>query len=234
MKTLLVDAFDSFVFIIDQYLLGLNAGPTVVRSKADNAALIRETAPDLLVLGPGPGHPVDSGHVELVHEFAGAIPILGVCLGHQAIASAFGAHVLPAQNLMHGKTSEIDHDGRGLFAGAADHQIVTRYHSLIVDELTVPAELEISARSRDDGYVMGLRHRSLPIESVQFHPESITTEGGLGLVEAYLRAHVPAWGEASRSPTMPITAPVGRRTRRTSTPTSRGRNHATGWSDGAC
>ena len=194
MKAVLIDAFDSFVYIIEQYLAELGAEPTVIRSHADNADRIAELQPDVLVLGPGPGHPTNSGHVELVEAFAGRLPILGVCLGHQAIGCAYGATVSPAQHIMHGKTSTIDHDGRGIFAGAPADQLVTRYHSLVVQDATLPAELEVSARSRDDGYIMGLRHTSLPIESVQFHPESITTAGGLDLFRAFLTTYVAARG----------------------------------------
>lgn len=195
MKTLLIDAFDSFVFVIDQYFRGLDANPMVVRSRAGMSERVHEVRPDLLVLGPGPGHPLASGHVELVREFAGRIPILGVCLGHQAIAAAFGARVIPASHPRHGKTSAIDHDGRGVFSLSPEGQQVTRYHSLIVEETTVPPELTISARARDDGYIMGLRHRTLPIESVQFHPESITTDHGIDLLRSFLRVHVPAWSK---------------------------------------
>lgn len=190
MRALLIDAYDSFVYIIEQYLAELGAEPTVVRSAAGNAEVVRDLAPDLLVLGPGPGHPLASGHVELVREFAGEVPILGVCLGHQAIACAYGATVSPAQHIMHGKTSVLDHDGRGMFAAAPPGQVVTRYHSLVVEDATLPAELEVSARSRDDGYVMGLRHRELPIESVQFHPESITTVTGIELFRSFLAAYM--------------------------------------------
>lgn len=190
MKVVLIDAFDSFVYIIEQYLAELGAEPTVVRSASENVDLVRELQPDVLVLGPGPGHPLASGHVELVREFAGQVPILGVCLGHQAIGCAYGATVSPAAHIMHGKTSTIDHDGRGVFAAAPTDQLVTRYHSLVVEDATLPAELEVSARSRDDGYVMGLRHRELPIESVQFHPESITTADGIDLFRSFLHTYV--------------------------------------------
>jgi anthranilate synthase/aminodeoxychorismate synthase-like glutamine amidotransferase len=196
MKTVVIDAFDSFVFIIDQYLRALDLDPVVIRSGEDNAERIRHEDPDLLVLGPGPGHPTPSGHVELVHEFAGSLPILGVCLGHQAIAAAYGAQVVTAEHIMHGKTSTIDHDGGGVFAGTPQGQTVTRYHSLIVEEASLPAELEVSARSRDDGYIMGLRHRELPIEAVQFHPESVTTEGGMAFFSAFRDAHVGRGGSS--------------------------------------
>ena len=196
MKVVLIDAFDSFVYIIEQYLAELGAEPVVIRSDPGNTDRVHDLAPDVLVLGPGPGHPLDSGHVELVREFAGQVPILGVCLGHQAIGCAYGATVSPAQHIMHGKTSRLSHDGRGVFDGAPADQLVTRYHSLIVEDATLPAELEVSARSRDDGYVMGMRHRNLPIESVQFHPESITTADGIDLFRSFLRTYVsPATGE---------------------------------------
>lgn len=186
MKTVVVDAYDSFVHIIDQYLRSLRANPVVIRSDAATVERVRAEAPDLLVLGPGPGHPVDSGHVELVRAFAIRVPIFGVCLGHQALGVAYGARVSPAQHLMHGKTSRIEHDGQGAFAQQPQRFLATRYHSLVVEEATVPAELEVTARSCDDGYVMGLRHRELPLESVQFHPESITTELGLEIFRSFL------------------------------------------------
>ena len=120
---------------------GACAEPVVIRSDPGNTDRVRDLAPDVLVLGPGPGHPLDSGHVELVHEFAGQVPILGVCLGHQAIGAAYGATVSPAAHIMHGKTSTLDHDGRGMFREAERDQVVTRYHSLVVEDATLPSQL---------------------------------------------------------------------------------------------
>ncbi|MFF4182001.1 anthranilate synthase component II [Streptomyces sp. NPDC001691] len=186
MKVLLVDAYDSFSHIIDQYLLSLGAETDVVRSRTRTVAQLLASAPDAVVLGPGPGHPADSGHVELVHAFAGRVPLLGVCLGHQAIGLAYGARIAVAQRLMHGKTSPVDHDGQGVFAGAAQPLTVTRYHSLIVTD--PPAELTVTATSGDDGYVMGVRHRTLAVEGVQFHPESVMTQDGTRLFANFLES----------------------------------------------
>ncbi|MFE9121001.1 anthranilate synthase component II [Streptomyces sp. NPDC007172] len=192
MKVLLVDAYDSFSHIIDQYLLSLGAETDVVRSRTRSVAELIGSAPDAVVLGPGPGHPADSGHVELVHAFAGRVPLLGVCLGHQAIGLAYGAKVAVAQRLMHGKTSPVRHDGLGVFAGAGQPLTVTRYHSLIVTD--PPPELTVTATSEDDGYVMGVRHASLAVEGVQFHPESVMTADGMRLFANFLArpAGVPA------------------------------------------
>lgn len=184
---LVVDALDSFVYIIRQYLMSAGATPVMVRSNELRIEDVRAVRPDSILLGPGPGHPDDSGHVEIVREFAGDIPILGVCLGHQAIARAYGASVVPARHLMHGKTSRIRHDGRQMFAGVAPDFWATRYHSLVVVEDTVPDCLEVTAWSHDDGYPMGLRHRSLPIESIQFHPESICTQHGDLMIGNFVR-----------------------------------------------
>ncbi|WP_431782434.1 anthranilate synthase component II [Streptomyces chumphonensis] len=185
-RVLLVDAYDSFSHIIDQYLLTLGARTEVVRSRTRTPQQLVALRPDAVVLGPGPGHPADSGHVELVHAFAGRVPLLGVCLGHQAVGLAYGAEIAVAGNLMHGKTSPVRHDGRGLFAGVAQPLTVTRYHSLIVTD-PVPLELEVTATSLDDSYVMGLRHRRLAVEGAQFHPESVTTEDGLRLFANFLQ-----------------------------------------------
>ncbi|WP_308355644.1 aminodeoxychorismate/anthranilate synthase component II [Streptomyces sp. ODS05-4] len=187
-RVLVVDAYDSFVDILRQYLMSAGADVLMVRSRTHGLAALEALRPDAVLLGPGPGHPDDSGHVELVHAFAGRLPLLGVCLGHQAVARAYGADVVPARHLMHGKSSPVAHDARGLFTGLPDRFSATRYHSLIVPEPTVPPCLEVTARSTDDGYVMGLRHRTLPVESVQFHPESFRTEHGMAMIANFLTA----------------------------------------------
>ncbi|MFD0265997.1 anthranilate synthase component II [Streptomyces sp. NPDC127106] len=185
MKVLLVDAYDSFTHIIDQYLRTLGADTDVVRSGTRSPEELAALRPDAVVLGPGPGHPADSGHPELVHHFAGRVPLLGICLGHQAIGLAYGGRVTVAERLKHGKTSRVRHDGSGVFAGLGSAMTATRYHSLIVAE-PLPPELTATAHAVDDGYVMGVRHRTLPVEGVQFHPESITTVGGMRLLENFL------------------------------------------------
>ncbi|MEV1025814.1 aminodeoxychorismate/anthranilate synthase component II [Streptomyces sp. NPDC050264] len=185
MKVLLIDAYDSFVHIIDQYLRTLGADTQVVRSLTRTPAALAGLEPDAVVLGPGPGHPADSGHVELVHEFAGRVPLLGVCLGHQAIGLAHGARIEVAGQVMHGRTSTVRHDGAGLFHGLGHTLEATRYHSLLVAD-PLPDALETTAVAADHGYVMGLRHRTLPIEGVQFHPESVMTTGGLTMMRNFL------------------------------------------------
>ena len=195
MKALLIDAYDSFSHIIYQYLRMIDVDTEVVRSGelTPHEALVHES--DFVLLGPGPGTPEDSGHVEMVLELAGRKPVLGVCLGMQSIATAYGATVSPATHQMHGKTSSIDHDGAGVFTGIAPGFTATRYHSLIVDEATLPSEIVVTAHSSDDGYVMGLRHTELFLEGVQFHPESILTTDGIELfrnfaAEVGARQHV--------------------------------------------
>ncbi|MFF3372663.1 anthranilate synthase component II [Streptomyces sp. NPDC002680] len=185
MKVLLIDAYDSFVHIIDQYLRTLGADTLVVRSATRTPAALAGLEPDAVVLGPGPGHPADSGHVELVHEFAGRVPLLGVCLGHQAIGLAYGGRIEVAERVMHGRTSTVRHDGAGLFQGLGHTLEATRYHSLLVAE-PLPEELVTTAVAADHGYVMGLRHRTLPVEGVQFHPESVMTTGGLTMMRNFL------------------------------------------------
>jgi anthranilate synthase component 2 len=191
MRIVVVDAFDSFVHILKQYLLDLGTDPVVVRSDEFTPDVVTSWGAQALLLGPGPGHPDDSGHIQIVRRFAGEVPILGVCLGHQAVGAAFGATVVRAGHLVHGKASAIEHDGQGLFVGMRQGFRAMRYHSLVVDESTVPGCLRITARSRDGGYVMGMRHRSLPIETTQFHPESVGTESGHGMLARFLERCVP-------------------------------------------
>ncbi|WP_327263434.1 aminodeoxychorismate/anthranilate synthase component II [Streptomyces sp. NBC_01232] len=185
MKVLLMDAYDSFVHIIDQYLQVLGADTEVVRSRTRTPEQLVGLEPDAVVLGPGPGHPAESGHVELVHAFAGRVPLLGVCLGHQAIGLAYGGRIEVAGQVMHGRTSIVRHDGEGLFQGLGHSLEATRYHSLLVAD-PLPEPLVTTAVAADHGYVMGLRHRTLPVEGVQFHPESVMTTGGLTMMENFL------------------------------------------------
>ena len=170
---LMIDNYDSFTYNLVQVFRGLGADMQVVRNDKIDVDGIRALAPAAIVLSPGPGNPDSAGiTLEAVKAFAGAVPMLGICLGHQSIAQAFGGKIVHARRLMHGKTSPISHDGRGMFAGLPQGFAAMRYHSLAVDRGTLPECLEISAES-DDGEIMGLRHRTMPIESVQYHPESI-------------------------------------------------------------
>ena len=187
MKLLLIDNFDSFVYNLAQAFGALGAEPIVVRSDASVEELTA-IAPDGLVVSPGPGTPDDAGiSVAAIKHFAGRIPVLGVCLGHQCIGAAFGGHIdRAAVGPVHGKTSEIDHDGKGVFAGIPSPMVATRYHSLAIEPQSFPQDLEVTARS-SDGLVMGVRHRTLEVEGVQFHPESVMTPDGPALLENFLR-----------------------------------------------
>ncbi len=191
MRVLLVDAYDSFTHIIDQYLKVLGASTDIVRSRTATPQELAARGPDAVVLGPGPGHPRDSGHVELVQAFAGRVPLLGICLGHQAIGLAYGGRVEVARRARHGKTSPLRHDGSVLYEGVRQGAHVTRYHSLVVDP-GLPADLAATSYAGDDGAVMGLRHRTLAVHGVQFHPESIATDHGMRLLENFLgTVHAP-------------------------------------------
>ena len=187
-RVLVIDNYDSFVYNLVQALGELGADPVVHRNDAIDVAGIRRASPDAVLISPGPGRPEDAGvSLEVVARLAGEIPILGVCLGHQVIGQAFGGTVVAAPTLMHGKTSSVHHDGRGVFAGLPDPMVATRYHSLVVAPESVPEVLEVTATS-EEGVVMGLRHRTLAVEGVQFHPESFLTPGGPQLLSNFLAA----------------------------------------------
>lgn len=184
---LLLDNYDSFTYNLYQYLGELGAEVRVVRNDEMSAAGVLALGPGAVVISPGPGTPDQAGiSLDLIRSCAGRVPLLGVCLGHQALGQAFGGKVVRAPRLMHGKTSEIEHDGRGVFAGLPVPFTATRYHSLVVEPGSVPDCLEVSAWT-DGGVVMGLRHRDLPLEGVQFHPESILTRAGKDLLGNFLR-----------------------------------------------
>ena len=184
---LVIDNYDSFTFNLVQYLEELGARVEVERNDAMDCDDIAARAPEAIVISPGPGRPAEAGvTLAAIARFSGTVPILGVCLGHQAIGESFGARIVRAPTLMHGKTSAVRHDGRTIFAGLPDPVQATRYHSLVVEPASVPAALEVSATT-EDGVVMGLRHRAHPTEGVQFHPESILTAEGRKLVANFLR-----------------------------------------------
>jgi len=185
-SVLLVDNYDSFTYNLYQYLGELGADTRVVRHDEITADEALALGPDRIVISPGPGTPDEAGiSLELIRRAAGRVPVLGVCLGHQALGQAFGGRVVRAPKLMHGKTSEIHHDGRTVFTGLPLPFTATRYHSLVVARETVPDVLEVSAWT-EDGVVMGLRHREHALEGVQFHPESILTTAGKDLLRNFL------------------------------------------------
>jgi len=186
-----LDNYDSFTYNLVQYLGELGAKVEVRRNDEVTVEEIEAMQPERIVISPGPCTPQEAGiSIELIRHFAGKLPLLGVCLGHQAIGAAFGGQVVRAKNLMHGKTSQVEHDGKTIFRGLSSPMTATRYHSLIVAEDTLPCDLEVSAWTRDkDGtrVIMGLRHKQFPVEGVQFHPESVLTEEGKKLVKNFLQ-----------------------------------------------
>ena len=188
---LVVDNYDSFTYNLVQYLGELGARLTVVRNDELNIERVGELGPERIVISPGPGRPEDAGiTMEVIRAFGQTIPILGVCLGHQAIGAVFGGAVVRAIAPMHGKTSVIEHVGRGVFTGLSSPIVASRYHSLIVADEGLPPELEITARTTDDRAIMGLRHRTWPVHGVQFHPESILTGEGRHLLRNFLDGHL--------------------------------------------
>jgi anthranilate synthase/aminodeoxychorismate synthase-like glutamine amidotransferase len=187
-----LDNYDSFTYNLVQYLGELGAEVEVRRNDQLTVAEVEAMRPERIVVSPGPCTPQEAGiSIALIRHFTGKVPVLGVCLGHQALGAAFGGKVVRAKNLMHGKTSEVEHDGRTIFRGLPSPMTATRYHSLIVSEDGLPADLEVSAWTRDaDGtrVIMGLRHRRFPVEGVQFHPESVLTTAGKQMIANFLKS----------------------------------------------
>jgi anthranilate synthase/aminodeoxychorismate synthase-like glutamine amidotransferase len=189
MMILVIDNYDSFTYNLVQYLGELGTQPLVRRNDEITVGEIAALRPERIVISPGPGRPEQAGiTLDVIKTLGPTTPLLGVCLGHQAIGMAFGGSVVRAKAPMHGKTSSINHDGTGVFAGIASPLTVARYHSLVVDRAGWPTDLEITAQTEDDGTVMALRHRELPIYGVQFHPESILTREGHHLLRNFLNA----------------------------------------------
>ncbi|MGE0877694.1 MAG: aminodeoxychorismate/anthranilate synthase component II [Acidimicrobiia bacterium] len=185
-RVLVIDNYDSFTYNLVQYFGELGARPIVHRNDAIDLAGIEAAEVDALVISPGPGYPKDAGiSMEAIRHFTGRLPVLGVCLGHQAIGEAFGGRIVRAPELMHGKTSWIEHRNAGLFAGLPSPIEATRYHSLVIERSSLPGVLEITAETAD-GVIMGVRHREHPTEGVQFHPESILTTSGHDLLRNFL------------------------------------------------
>ncbi len=183
---LMIDNYDSFTYNLVQYFGELGQDVHTVRNDELDLQAIADLRPERIVISPGPCSPAEAGiSVPVLQYFAGRLPILGVCLGHQAIGAAFGGRIVRARQIMHGKTSPITHDGRGVFKGLPSPYTVVRYHSLAIERDTLPACLEVSAQT-EDGEIMGVRHRQFPVEGVQFHPESIETEHGHRLLQNFL------------------------------------------------
>ena len=188
---LVIDNYDSFTYNLVQYLGELGAEVRVVRNDAVSLEALAADPPQRIVISPGPGRPEQAGvTMSVIRHFGQTTPILGVCLGHQAIGAVFGGRVVRAVAPLHGKTSTIEHDGRGVFAGLTQPFTAARYHSLVVDEEGLPPDLEVCARTREDGVIMGLRHRSWPVHGVQFHPESILTGEGRRILRNFLDGQV--------------------------------------------
>jgi anthranilate synthase component II len=186
-----VDNYDSFTYNLVQYLGELGADVRVMRNDAVTVEMIRAARPDHIVISPGPGRPENAGvTMDVIREMGRETPILGVCLGHQAIGAVFGGSVVRAAVPMHGKTSTIEHDGRGIFTGITEPFLASRYHSLIVSDQGLPPALEVTARTKEDHTIMGLRHRSWPVHGVQFHPESILTGEGHRLLRNFLEGRL--------------------------------------------
>ena len=184
---LMLDNYDSFTYNLVQYFGELNAEMKVFRNDALTVSQLEHMKPEKIVISPGPGRPEDAGiSVEIIQKLAGKIPILGVCLGHQAIGYAYGGKIIHARTLMHGKTSKITHDNREIFKGIENPFEATRYHSLVIDPSTLPGELEVTATTLDDKEIMGVRHKTFPLWGVQFHPESILTKEGMNILRNFL------------------------------------------------
>jgi anthranilate synthase/aminodeoxychorismate synthase-like glutamine amidotransferase len=190
MRVLILDNFDSFVYNLADYVGRLGAEAVVARSNKITLNDVEEVDPDRLIISPGPGHPSEKQYTgvceDVIRRFSRDTPILGVCLGHQLIVHAFSGRIIKAKRIVHGKPSLVSHDGKGIFEGLENPLVAGRYHSLVADEESLPDCLEISARALEDGEVMGVRHRNLPIAGVQFHPESILTANGIRILRNFL------------------------------------------------
>ena len=188
MRLLMIDNYDSFTYNLVQYLGEIGADVEVIRNDSESLDALLERRPDGVVISPGPGVPQDAGvSIQVVEAFAArGTPVFGVCLGHQSIGVVYGGRIVRARSIMHGKTSQMHHEGQGVFEGLPDPFVATRYHSLVIEPESCPDVLEVTART-EDGEIMGVRHRELPVEGVQFHPESILTEVGKPLLGNFLR-----------------------------------------------